>query len=506
MVLDLGFVIKTRGFGTMIWGSKFSKIINDFIGEVWPWFDPGSRLFILNIIAASLISVAFILWVDRKNSKGSKSSFFIKSDDMLFNFNWSYLFNKKYWLHKSALVDYKIYFINGLIKVLFFAPVVGLGLYFSMCTIKILYFIYPDFQQTKGSFGLFLCVTVFAFIWDDFLRFFHHMLMHKIPSLWTIHKTHHSAEVLTPITLYRIHPLESLLAAFRNALSYGVISGLFMFLFSGSVNLVTFFGVNIFGFVFNLTTGNLRHSQIPISFGMFEYLLISPKQHQIHHSSQQKHFDKNFGVALSIWDLMFGSFLQSKDEKILGYGVEGMDATNLGQQFWPWKKTKLINFFDLKSSVCKIIPGKVLALIIFLLNPTISKANNACAIILSDQTYFVENRFITLTAMNVILNTRSDIPGRFRATLIQPKSYKGSSIPAYFSKYSLERKYIEMRHPAGPEIHGLWVSGHLEWMDDEFGKSELVLIITNLWRKDPKIQFDPAATKLIGLGAYEKAL
>jgi hypothetical protein len=57
----------------------------------------------------------------------------------------------------------------------------------------------------------------------------------------------------------------------------------------------------------------LRHSHIKIRYPkIIERIFISPGQHQIHHSTEKKHFDKNFGVAFAIWDLMFGSLAFSE--------------------------------------------------------------------------------------------------------------------------------------------------------------------------------------------------
>ncbi len=298
-------------------GSK----IKDLHIELWPWFDPGSRLYFMNLLVAMVVTLGFFLFFQKKQIRVLFSRTYLKS-----SFN-------SYWLHPSALVDYKIYLINGFIKVFLFAPVLGASFYISKYTIRSLFFILPDYSPVSGNGLMFLFATVFAFLWDDFLRFFHHYWMHNISFLWQLHKTHHSAEILTPITLFRIHPLESLMSAFRNSLSFGVSAGLFMFIFSGQVEFVTLLGVNALGFLFNISTGNLRHSALPISFGFLEHIFISPKQHQIHHSNQVKHFNKNFGVALSIWDKIFGTFLKSKDENPESFGVEGLDGKSLKAQF-----------------------------------------------------------------------------------------------------------------------------------------------------------------------------
>ena len=49
------------------------------------------------------------------------------------------------------------------------------------------------------------------FLAADFGFFFGHYLGHKVPLLWEFHKVHHSAEVLSPLTNYRFHPLDRVL-------------------------------------------------------------------------------------------------------------------------------------------------------------------------------------------------------------------------------------------------------------------------------------------------------
>ena len=47
---------------------------------------------------------------------------------------------------------------------------------------------------------------------------------------------------------------------------------------------------------------------------------MSPAQHQLHHSDNPQHFDKNFGVALSFWDCICGTFHHSTNTQ-LNYGI-----------------------------------------------------------------------------------------------------------------------------------------------------------------------------------------
>jgi sterol desaturase/sphingolipid hydroxylase (fatty acid hydroxylase superfamily) len=98
-----------------------------------------------------------------------------------------------------------------------------------------------------------------------------------------------------------------MVARLRDALSYGTVTGIFYFLFGSQLSTWDILGVNAFGFLFNLAGANLRHSEIWIHFGRLEPWLISPAAHQIHHSQDPLHYDKNFGVCLAIWDRWWGT-------------------------------------------------------------------------------------------------------------------------------------------------------------------------------------------------------
>jgi sterol desaturase/sphingolipid hydroxylase (fatty acid hydroxylase superfamily) len=235
------------------------------------------------------------------------------------------VWRKKYWWNRSTKVDYKVYLFNSVLKILLFIPFLDFSFRISRFVVK--YLLKLNHGNMGGMIGtsanIFL-FTVLAFCFDDFLRFFHHLLMHRIPWLWRFHVTHHSAKVLTPISLYRTHPLESAMATVRNSISTGVMIGLFIFLFESQFSLYTVLGVNFFGFSFNFLASNLRHSHIPITFGFMEHVFISPKQHQVHHSTNPAHYDKNFGVSLTIWDRLNRSLVYSKDVKTpLKFGLEG---------------------------------------------------------------------------------------------------------------------------------------------------------------------------------------
>jgi sterol desaturase/sphingolipid hydroxylase (fatty acid hydroxylase superfamily) len=70
--------------------------------------------------------------------------------------------------------------------------------------------------------------------------------------------------------------------------------------------------------------GHLQHSHLWIAVtGPLGRVVISPAHHQIHHSTNPKHFNKNFGSCLAIWDWIFGTLhIPNRDREHLTFGVD----------------------------------------------------------------------------------------------------------------------------------------------------------------------------------------
>ena len=234
------------------------------------------------------------------------------------------IFDKKILLSKSAKSDYLLFFINQIIMSVI-SPVLITQL--AIATALFYYFhsvSWLDAGIWKNT-PLVLIIsafTLFHFLLEDFSKYFVHRLMHKWPILWAIHKVHHSATFLTPMTVFRTHPLEGVVFSLRSAFTQAISISSFVFLFGPQVDIATILGANIFIFAFNIAGSNLRHSHIDISYWKWlEYLIISPAQHQVHHSVLKQHHDKNFGVALAVWDWLFGSLHHSEKIENLKLGI-----------------------------------------------------------------------------------------------------------------------------------------------------------------------------------------
>ena len=150
--------------------------------------------------------------------------------------------------------------------------------------------------------------TAVLFVAWDLSRFLLHWLSHRVPALWALHQVHHSAQVLTPLTFHRIHPVESLLYELRGVLVSGGVAALFFWGFRGAAVDWTLFGVAGVGLVLNVVFGNLRHSHVWLRFpAWLETWFISPAQHQLHHSRDPGDHGCNLGTWLAIWDRLAGT-------------------------------------------------------------------------------------------------------------------------------------------------------------------------------------------------------
>ena len=286
------------------------EIITEYLTNIGNQFiDPKKRVFLAYI--AISIFIAFIWFI--LNKKFSLIEALKK------------IFDKKIFFSKSAKSDYKIFLINQLIM-MFVSPflitqlTIATALYFYLHTIDWL-----SVGMFKSTMPILVIIsfTTFQFTIDDFSKYIVHRFMHKWPILWSLHKVHHSATVLTPITVFRTHPLEGIIFSLRSSVTQAISISSFIFLFGSSVDLYTILGVNVFVFLFNIFGANLRHSHVGIRYWRWlEYIFISPAQHQLHHSIAKEHHDKNFGAALAIWDWSFGSLNHSVEFETLQLGIE----------------------------------------------------------------------------------------------------------------------------------------------------------------------------------------
>jgi sterol desaturase/sphingolipid hydroxylase (fatty acid hydroxylase superfamily) len=227
-------------------------------------------------------------------------------------------FGGESWLSRSAVNDYGLILINALIFTLVFSLFVPN----IMPWAELLAAGLPHLAAQSTWWTPWL-LTLCLFLVDDFVRYIGHYLEHRLPCLWELHKVHHSATVLNFLTAERHHPLSTLYFGLLMSVAIIATNVVFLLVFAEKISIITWLGGNIFWVLSNFLGGTLRHSSVWLSFGPhIERWLISPAQHQIHHSNDPKHFDRNFGGTLAIWDRLFGTlYTTSRNREILTYGL-----------------------------------------------------------------------------------------------------------------------------------------------------------------------------------------
>jgi sterol desaturase/sphingolipid hydroxylase (fatty acid hydroxylase superfamily) len=154
-----------------------------------------------------------------------------------------------------------------------------------------------------------LCVLV-----QDFTQFLIHYGHHKIKTLWDVHKVHDSSETLTfGLSVKRTHMIEEAINLVLTSIVLGLTVGGLSYALGIAMWSSEMMGVDSWFLLSLFSFWHLRHSHLSLSYGWLEHILQSPAQHQLHHSLEREHWDKNFGLLFSFWDKLFGCFLRSVD-------------------------------------------------------------------------------------------------------------------------------------------------------------------------------------------------
>lgn len=177
-----------------------------------------------------------------------------------------------------------------------------------------------------GPVGVLLLCTVFLFLAAELGHWIDHWASHRIPFLWELHKVHHSAEALSPLTNLRMHPLDGLKFANIVALVMGLTDAGLTWLLGERARVFTVFDSNVIALAGLYTVQHLQHTHLWVVYpGVLGQLITSPAHHQIHHSTNPDHFGKNLGGLLTLWDRVFGTFhapAAKRERLVMGLGPD----------------------------------------------------------------------------------------------------------------------------------------------------------------------------------------
>ena len=154
-------------------------------------------------------------------------------------------------------------------------------------------------------------VIAYPIVWD-FLYYWFHRAQHAIPGLWRLHSVHHAIRELNAVNAYH-HWTEEL---FRTLLL------LFPLTFLVRITAPEFAYVN----VLLVAAGTLIRTQTAFNLGPLNRILADNRMHRIHHSLEERHFDRNFGQTM-LWDQAFGTAYFPRRDEWPAVGLPGRSET-----------------------------------------------------------------------------------------------------------------------------------------------------------------------------------
>lgn len=280
----------------------------DWFQQIFPdfWHTFTIEYLLSPLYLASTAIIAWLIWYFRTD----------KQTDFL-----RFLLPKEVYFHKSTWLDIKLaafntFFIGtGAIAALVILPWVTI-------TAHGLLMDFSGYTATEQSVWRNIFAGIVIFMTKDFCRYCSHYIHHKYRFLWPFHAVHHSAEVMTPITFMRMHPMSMAVQITIISVIVGIVQAIVLFALVGQIAATTVY-VGIYAWSIYVFFGaHLRHSHIWVSYGpVMEHILISPAQHQVHHSTAPVHHDKNFGEVFAIWDWMFGTLYVTHGKENIKYGI-----------------------------------------------------------------------------------------------------------------------------------------------------------------------------------------
>lgn len=174
--------------------------------------------------------------------------------------------------------------------------------------------------------------VVIAILILDFAIWFQHLVTHKVPILWRLHRVHHADRDMDVTTAIRFHPIE---IALSMLLKIGIVYAL-----GPSV-----LAIILFEIILN-STAMFNHANIRLPLSLDRWvrlILVTPDMHRVHHSVHRHEHDSNYGFSLSIWDRMFKTYIAQPeaghDEMLTGLRWQDESPAKLGWSLLlPFKK------------------------------------------------------------------------------------------------------------------------------------------------------------------------
>lgn len=156
----------------------------------------------------------------------------------------------------------------------------------------------------------------------DFAIWFQHLVTHKVPLLWRLHRVHHADQDMDVTTAIRFHPVEIALSM--------LLKIALIYVLGPAAGAVVLFEILLNG------TAMFNHANLALPQWLdhvVRRVFVTPDMHRVHHSVHRHEHDSNYGFSLSVWDRIFGTYIAQPSE--------GHDGMQVGLQWQDERPSKL---------------------------------------------------------------------------------------------------------------------------------------------------------------------
>jgi alkylglycerol monooxygenase len=191
-----------------------------------------------------------------------------------------------------------------------------LNLFITGSFYSLYYYVYEHFSIFNLPTGWWMWLILL--LATDFVWYWYHRLGHEVNLFWGAHIVHHQSEEFNYTVSARITTLQSFI---RN--TFWIILPLVGFHPTMVIAILVVHGTYSF----------FTHTQMIGKLGWAEYIFITPSHHGVHHASNEKYLDKNYGDIFVFWDKLFGTFQAEVEKPVYGLTQPLKSKSFLWQHF-----------------------------------------------------------------------------------------------------------------------------------------------------------------------------
>ncbi|MDQ6478660.1 sterol desaturase family protein [Dyadobacter sp. LHD-138] len=182
------------------------------------------------------------------------------------------------------------------------------------------YFFYDYLHQHFAIFDIkpSILLWIALMLTTDLLWYWYHRFGHKVNLFWGFHVVHHQSEEFNYTAGTRITIFQSVVRT-----AFWAILPVIGFPAPMITTMLIIHGLYPF----------FTHTQLVGKLGILEYILVTPSHHRVHHASNEQYLDKNFGDMFIIWDKLFGTFAEEKEDPVYGLTKQLDSYSFLWQHF-----------------------------------------------------------------------------------------------------------------------------------------------------------------------------